>query len=66
MEENKTIKIMLNEKIISLTIGVLKDGMAVPPIIVNDRTMIPLRYIAEALDANIVWNGQNETISIYK
>lgn len=33
-----------------------------PPIILNDRTMVPLRAIFEALGAEVQWNGENKTI----
>lgn len=37
-----------------------------PPVIVNDRTMVPLRAIAEALGASISWDGATSTITITK
>ena len=36
----------------------------VAPQIINDRTMIPLRAISEAIDANVEWNGEAYTIDI--
>lgn len=33
-----------------------------PPIILNDRTMVPLRAIFEALGAKVEWNGEKQTI----
>ena len=38
----------------------------VPAKIVNDRTMVPLRFIAEALDVQIDWNGDTRTVLIEK
>ena len=35
-----------------------------PPTIVNDRTMVPLRFIAESLDKQVGWDGQNRTAII--
>jgi len=35
-----------------------------PPKIVNNRTLIPLRFVSEALGANVNWNEDNQTISI--
>ncbi|MFB8425977.1 copper amine oxidase N-terminal domain-containing protein [Priestia megaterium] len=34
------------------------------PSIVNGRTMVPLRFISEALGANVKWNGSNKTVTI--
>lgn len=36
----------------------------VVPQIISDRTMIPLRAISEALDADVQWNGADYTIDI--
>ncbi|MBQ3615054.1 MAG: copper amine oxidase N-terminal domain-containing protein, partial [Anaerotignum sp.] len=37
-----------------------------PAFIANDRTYLPLRFIAENLGAEVVWNGANNTVTIYK
>lgn len=34
----------------------------VAPIIENDRTLVPLRAIFEALGAQVEWDGENETV----
>ena len=36
----------------------------VPPQIINNRTMIPLRIIAEATGANVEWDGDTRTVEI--
>ena len=36
----------------------------VKPIIVNDRTMLPLRFVAESLGCTVGWNGTTKTITI--
>lgn len=38
--------------------------MDVPPLIVNDRTMLPVRALATALDLNITWDDPSRTVSI--
>lgn len=30
----------------------------------NNRTMVPVRFVSEALGANVTWNGQNQTVEI--
>ena len=40
--------------------------MDVAPIIRNDRTMLPVRYVAEALGAEIAWDGTTSTATITK
>lgn len=34
------------------------------PIIVNDRTLVPLRVIGEALNGDVEWNGESRTVTI--
>ncbi|MDR2183648.1 MAG: copper amine oxidase N-terminal domain-containing protein [Clostridiales bacterium] len=36
----------------------------VPPMLVNDRAMVPLRAIVEALDAEVEWNQETRTAVI--
>ena len=39
-------------------------SMDVPPMIVNDRTMLPVRALATALDLNITWDDATRTVNI--
>jgi hypothetical protein len=36
----------------------------VVPIIINSRTMLPFRFIAEQLGATVEWNGATRTVVI--
>ncbi len=51
-------------------IRVILDGSEiefdVPPQIINDRTMVPLRAIFEALGYEVSWNGETNTASAKK
>ena len=38
--------------------------MDVAPILLNDRTMIPIRYVAEALGGAVGWDGETNTVVI--
>lgn len=51
------IKVMLND------IPVRFD---VPPQIINDRTMVPLRAIFEALGSDVEWDGNTQTVTASK
>lgn len=49
--------------------GLYKNGqlaytMAVPAQIINDRTLVPLRAVAESLGADVAWDGINYVIDI--
>lgn len=37
-----------------------------PPVIINGRTLVPLRGIFEALGANVSWDGQTQTVTATK
>ncbi len=54
------------------TISVTKDGststvkMDTAAVLANDRTYVPIRYVAEALDAWVGYSGLFNTVQIYK
>ena len=62
-----------NDKVINLTIG---NSMArvnseektldVPAKIVNGRTLVPVRFISESLDAKVTWDNETKTVIIEK
>lgn len=37
----------------------------VPPRIVSGRTLVPIRFIAESLNKEVLWDGENRVINIY-
>ena len=41
-----------------------KFTMDVPPKIINDRTVIPVRAVSEALDCDVEWNGKTRYVII--
>lgn len=36
------------------------------PVIFNSRTLVPVRFIAEEIGANVIWDGVNKTVRITK
>lgn len=38
----------------------------VPPAIIGDRTMVPVRAVAEALGAEVAWDGTTRTVTVVK
>ena len=40
--------------------------LGVPAQLINDRTMVPLRAIFEALDAQVEWDNDTETVTAYR
>ena len=39
------------------------DNLDVPPRIIDGRTMVPLRFIGEALGAEVIWNGETRQVA---
>jgi len=53
-------------RILSFAIGEMAPGMDVPAQIMNNRTMVPLRFIAEFFDAQVTWCPETRSIEIIK
>lgn len=71
IQETKTIIAKTSETLIELGIDrkiAKKDGkdivLAVEPKLINKSTYVPLRFVAEALNFEVDWNGPNKIISI--
>lgn len=72
----KKVTINLNDTVIKLWIdhpqakvnGILEwidpNNHSVRPIIINNRTMLPLRFVAENLNCIVEWNAKSRTIII--
>lgn len=50
---------------ISVTLNDQEIEFDQPPIIIDDRTLVPLRAVFEAMDCNVEWNGSNQEINVY-
>ena len=51
-------------KINGQSVAIDPDNPAVMPLIINGRTMMPLRFIAENLGCEVEWVGQNNQVII--
>jgi hypothetical protein len=71
----RTVTITIGDKELVLAIGSPKAGVngtstpidtdpKVVPVIINSRTMLPFRFIAEQLGATVEWNGATRTVVI--
>lgn len=70
-EDTQTVTSKRGNVTITLTIGsniMYKNGtpitLDVPAQIVSDRTLVPVRAIAEAFDCNVDWNDNTQTVII--
>jgi len=62
--ESSTASVELDGVAVATKIGELAPGMDVPAMILNERTLVPLRFISETLGSDVVWNPADSTISI--
>ncbi|MDD4688373.1 MAG: copper amine oxidase N-terminal domain-containing protein [Eubacteriales bacterium] len=46
--------------------NVVRITLDVPPQLVNDRTLVPVRAVAEGLDADVKWDDESQTVIITK
>ena len=70
-EEIQTVTVKKKKKSISMTIGgqiTNQDGEVINtetvPVVLNDRTLVPVRLISEFLGAQVEWNENTNTIYI--
>ena len=61
-----TIKLQIDNPVATKTVNGVKEEIVLDsmPTIVNDRTMVPLRFIAESLDKQVGWDNVNRTAII--
>lgn len=65
-EKTKTVVMNIDEKTLSMTIDKPIEDFDIPPMIVNNRTLVPIRYISEKLGATLLWFPSNSTVYIVK
>lgn len=70
-ETAKKVTITLDETVIEIFVGqpfAMVNGNPVqldaPAYIANDRTYLPLRFVAENLGATVTWNGETREVTI--
>ena len=72
-EENQEVTLKYGSDTIRLTIdsneAYLNDEtktLDVAPAIINDRTMLPIRFVAESFNFNVEWNESSQEVTIKK
>lgn len=63
---NKTIHVSMNGSNVSVTqVPIIKDGqvidMKIPSFVYIDRTLVPVRFVAESLGAEVDWDQKTRT-----
>lgn len=61
--KKNTINLWINNKIAKVN-GVNKESDVAPYLSDSERTMLPLRFIAENLDCEVEWDGPTKTVKI--
>ena len=64
--ETQTVTLTIDGSVLRMTIGQTITGFDAAPVIINDRTYVPIRYVAEKLGANVEWIANTQQIIIEK
>lgn len=70
-EKTRTVKATVGDTTVTLIVNYPRGDvngndvqLDVPPKIINGRTMVPVRFIAEALGCKVDWDGNSQTVII--
>ena len=73
IEETQTVVLLLEGNQIKLNIGSDSaeingnvKNLDVAPMVLNGRTMLPLRFVAEGFGMGVAWNGNCNTVTVVK
>ena len=64
-EATKEVTLTIDGKEIKMTVGVVLEKYGVAPVIINDRTYVPIRFVADELGAETDWDEATNTVTIY-
>ena len=70
-QATKTVTLTVGEDVVKLTINstaaVLNDEaktLDVAPVIINSRTMLPIRFVMESFGGQVGWNAKTKTVTL--
>ena len=61
---NKLIELWVDKDIIS--INEKQEQIDQPPVIINSRTMVPVRFVAENMGCEVIWHEEGKRVEIIK
>ena len=64
--ESKEATLLLDGKEIKMTIGKTLEKYGVAPVIMDSRTYVPVRFVADALGAQTSWNEAERTVTLVR
>ena len=65
-DKAQVVTLNINGKTITMKIGVVLEKYGVAPLIIDNRTYVPIRFVAEELGATVDWNADTQEIVITK
>ena len=65
-EKEKEVVLTIDGKEIKMTIGKVLEKYGVAPVILNDRTYVPVRFVADELDATTTWDAVSKMVTVTK
>lgn len=63
IKEREIVMLSIGSKVMAIDVFAAVS-LDTPPIIVNNRTLVPLRAISEAFGSDVQWDGETRTVSI--
>ena len=57
---------VVDGKEIKMTIGKTLEKYGVAPVIIDGRTFVPVRFVADELGATVAWDDATKTVTITK
>lgn len=64
--ETKEVTLVIDGKEIKMTIGKTIEKYGVAPVIIDSRTFVHVRFVADELGATTTWNAETKTVTITK
>lgn len=61
---DKTIELFIGKK--NVSVNGVDNSIDVAPMIKNERTFVPLRFISESFDNDVNWDNNTRTVKIHK
>ncbi len=62
----KEVTLNIDGKEIKMTIGKMLEKYGVAPVIIDGRTFVPVRFVADELGATVAWDDATKTVTITK
>jgi hypothetical protein len=65
-DATEEVTIVVDGQVLSFKVGQEIPGFDVTPVIKNDRTLVPIRYITEKIGASVLWIPSTSKVEIVK